>query len=57
MDACTAVYVGQTLAYSGDWERGCALIVRAIDLNPHHPGWYWYASFLDAYRSGITRRR
>jgi len=50
MDACTAVYVGQTLAYSGDWERGCSLIARAIELNPHHPGWYWYASFLNAYR-------
>jgi len=50
MDACTAVYVGQTLAFSGDWERGCTLIARAIELNPHHPGWYWYASFLDAYR-------
>ena len=50
MDACTAVYVGQTLAYSGDWDRGCALIARAIELNPHHPGWYWYASFLNAYR-------
>ena len=50
MDACTAVYVGQTLAYSGEWDRGCALIARAIELNPHHPGWYWYASFLNAYR-------
>ena len=40
MDACTAVYVGQTLAYSGEWDRGCALITRAIQLNPHHPGWY-----------------
>ena len=50
MDACTAVYVGQTVAYSGDWDRGCALIARAIELNPHHPGWYRYASFLNAYR-------
>ena len=41
MDACTAAYVGQTLAYSGDWDRGCALIARATTLNPHHPGWYW----------------
>jgi TolB-like protein/Flp pilus assembly protein TadD len=50
MDACTAVYVGHTLAYSGEWDRGCALIAQAIELNPHHPGWYWYASFLNAYR-------
>ena len=45
----TAVYVGQTslLRRLGS---GCALIARAIELNPHHPGWYWYASFLNAYR-------
>jgi tetratricopeptide (TPR) repeat protein len=36
MDACTAVYVGQTVAYSGDWDRGCALIARAIELNPRY---------------------
>ena len=50
MDASTAAYVGQVLAYSGQWPRGLELIARATSLNPHHPGWYWYAPFLDAYR-------
>src|SRR5579862_2394981 len=50
MDASAAVYMGQTIAFAGDWERGCGLIAQAIDLNPNHPGWYWYAPLLDAYR-------
>ena len=52
MDACTAAYIGQTLAFSGDWDRGLDLIARARPLNPNHPGWYWYAPFLNAYRTG-----
>jgi len=55
MDASAAIYAGQTIAFSGDWERGCALITRAIGLNPNHPGWYWYAPFLDAYRKSDYR--
>jgi hypothetical protein len=37
-------------AYAGDWERGCALAEQARNLNPHHPGWYWFPSVFDAYR-------
>jgi TolB-like protein/tRNA A-37 threonylcarbamoyl transferase component Bud32 len=50
MDGFTAAYMGFLIAYAGDWERGCALVVRARQLNPHHPGWYWFPSFFDAYR-------
>jgi TolB-like protein/tetratricopeptide (TPR) repeat protein len=50
MDGFTAAYLGFLIAYSGDWERGCALAERARQLNPHHPGWYWFPSFFDAYR-------
>ena len=50
MDGFTAAYMGFLIAYAGDWERGCALVVRARELNPHHPGWYWFPSFFDAYR-------
>jgi TolB-like protein/tetratricopeptide (TPR) repeat protein/predicted Ser/Thr protein kinase len=50
MDGFTAAYLGFLIAYSGDWERGCALAVHARRLNPHHPGWYWFGSFFDAYR-------
>jgi TolB-like protein len=55
MDACATVYMGFTIALGGDWERGCALVRQAIDLNPNHPGWYWYAPFLDAYRKNDFR--
>jgi TolB-like protein len=55
MDAFTAAYLGFQIAYAGDWERGCALVERARQLNPHHPGWYWFASFFDAYRKSDYR--
>jgi TolB-like protein/predicted Ser/Thr protein kinase len=50
MDGFTAAYLGFLIAYAGDWEGGCALVERARQLNPHHPGWYWFPSFFDAYR-------
>ena len=50
LDGCAAVYMGFTIAFSGEWERGCELVVKSIELNPNHPGWYWFAPFLNAYR-------
>ncbi len=38
------------IAFTGDWERGCALIERARELNPHHPGWYWWVLAVNEYR-------
>jgi TolB-like protein/tetratricopeptide (TPR) repeat protein len=55
MDGFTAAYMGFLIAYAGDWERGCALAERARGLNPHHPGWYWFPPFFDAYRKGEYR--
>jgi TolB-like protein len=55
MDGFTMAYLGFLTAYSGDWERGCALTQQARDLNPHHPGWYWFAPFFNAYRKGEYR--
>jgi serine/threonine protein kinase len=55
MDGFTAAYLGFQIAYDGDWERGCALAARARRLNPHHPGWYWFTPFFDAYRKGDYR--
>ena len=40
------------IAYSGDWERGAALLKRTMALNPHHPGWYHFLAFHDHYRKG-----
>ena len=50
MDASTAAILGMMLAYAGDWEYGLGVVKRAMQLNPHHPGWYHYAEFTDAYR-------
>jgi TolB-like protein/tetratricopeptide (TPR) repeat protein len=55
MDGFTAAYLGFLIAYAGDWERGCALAAQARRLNPHHPGWYWFPSFFDAYRKSDYR--
>jgi Flp pilus assembly protein TadD len=52
LDGCTTAYLGMLTAYSGDWERGCALAERAMQLNSHHPGWYWFPSAFDGYRRG-----
>jgi tetratricopeptide (TPR) repeat protein len=43
------------IAFTGDWERGCSLIRRAMDLNPHHPGWYRLVLALNAYRTANYR--
>jgi hypothetical protein len=54
-DGNAAAYQGVLTAYAGDWERGCALAERARNLNPHHPGWYRFASAFDAYRKSEYR--
>jgi|SRR5882672_8051240 len=55
MDGFTAAYLGFLIAYAGNWERGCTLAAHARRLNPHHPGWYWFPSFFDAYRKNDYR--
>ena len=50
MDGATAAFMGLLIAYSGDWERGCALSDKGLQLNPNHPGWYHYTAWHDAYR-------
>ncbi|HYN06241.1 MAG TPA: protein kinase [Vicinamibacterales bacterium] len=50
MDGGTIAAMGVMMAYAGDWEHGCALVERAAQLNPRHPGWYWFPLFYNAYR-------
>jgi TolB-like protein/Tfp pilus assembly protein PilF len=50
MDGSVAGLIGNLLAYSGEWERGIAVVDSAMRLNSRHPGWYWFAHFNDAYR-------
>jgi non-specific serine/threonine protein kinase len=52
----TTAFLGMLYAFSGDWERGRALMDRATQLNPHHPGWYWFPEIIDAYRRGDGER-
>ena len=52
MDGFTLAYLGFLTAYAGDWERGGGLSAKARNLNPHHPGWYWFVPCFDAYRNG-----
>jgi TolB-like protein len=55
MDGNSIAFLGELLTYAGDWERGMALAERAKQLNPNHPGWYWYANFYNSYRQGDYR--
>jgi len=43
------------IAFTGDWDRGCALIRWAMEQNPHHPRWYEWVLAINEYR--LTRYR
>ncbi len=51
-EAKTLASVGLSTTLAGRWDRGAALIRKAIALNPYHPGWYYLALFHDHYRKG-----
>ena len=55
MDGYSMAFIGELLTYAGDWERGIELAGRAKQLNPHHPGWYWYADAYHAHSQGDFR--
>ena len=38
------------IAYDGQWERGLKMLDKARNLNPLHPGWFWFPYSLNAYR-------
>ncbi len=42
--------LGSALAYSGEWDRGCTLVERAMQLNPRYPSWYWFPLAWNSYR-------
>ncbi len=52
MDGNSIAFLGELLSYAGNHERGAALAARSKELNPHHPGFYWFADFYNAYRQG-----
>ena len=55
MDGNSLAFIGELLTYTGDWERGLALASRAKQINPNHPGWFWYADYFYAYQQGDYR--
>lgn len=46
----TVAMLGILMGYAGDWERSVALTTGAMELNPHHAGWYNFNVFFNAYR-------
>ena len=42
-DPETLADIGHYLAFMGEFERGVALSRRAQELNPLHPGWYYFS--------------
>jgi TolB-like protein/Tfp pilus assembly protein PilF len=55
MDGNSVAYLGELLIYAGSAERGMQLVERAKQLNPNHPGWYWFADFYHAFSQGDFR--
>jgi TolB-like protein/class 3 adenylate cyclase/predicted Zn-dependent protease len=55
MDGNSLAFLGELLGYAGDSERCLELATRAKQLNPNHPGWYWYADFYNAFRQSDYR--
>ncbi len=51
-NSLTLADLGLEVAYSGDWEKGLAMVTKAMSLNPHHPGWYYLPFAFDHVRSG-----
>ena len=47
--------LGTWVAYSGQWDRGKALVEKAMKLNPLHQRWLHMSFFLDHYRKGEYR--
>ena len=48
----TRAYLGLLIAFSGEWDRGLALVQRAMALNPNLPDWVYLPYFYNHYRKG-----
>jgi serine/threonine protein kinase/Tfp pilus assembly protein PilF len=48
----TRAYLGLLIAFSGEWDRGLALVQRAMALNPQLPDWCYLPFFYNHYRKG-----
>ena len=48
----SVAWMGFLIASGGDWERGIALMDKAVSLNPNHPTWYHAIYASRHYRDG-----
>jgi serine/threonine protein kinase/Tfp pilus assembly protein PilF len=48
----TRAYLGLLIAFVGEWDRGLALVQRAMALDPHFPDWCYLPFFYNHYRKG-----
>jgi tetratricopeptide (TPR) repeat protein len=57
-DAMTVLYMGHYMALMGQWERGLALVNKAIALNPRGPHWQtrarqWHHMYLREFEKAL----
>ena len=52
LNSTAVAFLGLTLSYAGEWDRGVPLVAGAMDRNPHHPGWYHLVLATNHYRQG-----
>ena len=57
LDGGSLASMGLLMAYAGEWEHGCAMVERAAQRNPHHPGWYWFPFFYNVIAKATTTAR
>ena len=51
-DTDTLAMMGLMLAHIGEFERGAKIVRRAMDLNPHHAGWFHFALIWEYFQKG-----
>ena len=51
-DTSNVGMIGSLIAYAGDWPRGCAVVRKVMQINPHHAGWLNFVFVDDHYRKG-----
>ena len=49
-DTSNVGMIGILIAMAGDWPRGCSVVQKVMQLNPHHAGWVHFVFVWDHYR-------
>jgi len=51
-DGNTMAILGLQLEHIGEYQRGAAIVRRAIEMNPHHAGWYHFGPLWEHFQAG-----